>query len=62
MERPPLEQAPLGWLKEVVEALVGKEDDGIVKFRIKSADDDRWYDFTYPLGEVRAELRGRTTH
>lgn len=62
MERPPISQAPTGWLEHVVEDLVNEPDDREVGFTIISAEDEERYEFTFPLGEIRAELRKRMTN
>ena len=46
----------LGFVKEV--QICGGE----VGFTIVSAEDEERYEFTFPLGEIRAELRKRMTN
>lgn len=59
MEKPSVEQAPDGWLTEIVEASKGLPDQMDVTALITSADDGKQYSFTYDLGEVRAEHERR---
>jgi len=59
MTKPPIEQAPTGWLREVATELAGQSDDQLVHTHVTSADDGKTYIFIYALSEVREELRKR---
>jgi len=59
MEKPPLTQAPLGWLRAVTNDCTDEPDEHEVEFRIRSAEDREWYKFMFNLGEIRAELGRR---
>lgn len=62
MEQPPLTQAPLDWLKTVVQDTPSDADDKMFNITIQSAEDGKDYTFAYRLGNIRAELQQRQSN
>lgn len=62
MEQPPLTQAPLDWLKAVVQDTPSDADDKLFEITIQSTEDGKDRTFIYRLGDIRAELQRRQSH
>ena len=56
MERPPLADAPVEMLEDIVADLPNDSNERVLEIKIKSSEDGKLYDFKYKLGDVRAEL------
>jgi len=61
MERPLLTEAPLPWLEAVVVETQEDADEKELAITINSVEDGKPYEFSYVLGDVRTELKRRTT-
>jgi hypothetical protein len=60
MKRPLITEAPLQWLEAVVTETEEDADEKELAITINSVDDGKDYEFSYVLGDVRAELKRRT--
>lgn len=59
MEKPPLTEAPRGWLEAIVGDTDGDTDAAEFDVQIQSVEDGKDHTFTYRLGDIRDELRTR---
>lgn len=62
MEQPPLTQAPLDWLKTVIQDCQQDPDEKTLGITIKNAEDGGEHTFTYVLGDIRSELARRQSN
>ena len=59
MERPPLTDAPRGWLEAVVGDTSEVPDTAEFEIHMQSLEDGKHHKFRYLLGDIRQELRRR---
>ena len=59
MEQPPLSQAPLLWIKTVLNDTVKDTDDKLIDIRIRTEKTGDHHTFLYLLGDIRAEYKRR---
>jgi len=62
MKQPPLTDAPIEWLEAVVTETEEDADEKELAITINSVEDGKPYEFSYRLGEVRAEHKRRTAN
>jgi len=60
MKQPPITEAPIDWLETVVTETEEDADEKELAITINSIADGKPYEFTYTLGDVRAEHKRRT--
>jgi len=62
VKQPPLTEAPLGWLEAVVGDTGEQPDDTELDIKVRSLEDGLDHRLTYKLGDIRDELRRRTSN
>ena len=62
MKQPTLTDAPIEWLEAVVTDTEEDADEKELAITINSIADGKPYEFTYSLGDVRAEHKRRTSN